>query len=320
MNRSLIIPLGLALAIASSATVAQKYPERPVRFVIPQAAGGSMDTNSRVLAEPLGRELGQNIVIDNRGGANGIIGGEAVARATPDGHTALYTSNSIINNQLIRARPPFDVLRDFVPITLVGKLPGYLVMVNNQVPVKTLGDLIEHSKKASEPVRYGSGGIGNSQHLLGTLINAKTGTRFEHVPYKGLPITPLLSNEIQLLFAAPTTMMAHIKSGRLKALAITSAKRWNGLPDVPATAEFIPGFAYEVAWHGMFAPAGTPAAIVNRLQQEVAKALRLPHITRHFENGGYIVVGSTPAEFRRYLADDLKNVREHMRLAGLKPE
>jgi tripartite-type tricarboxylate transporter receptor subunit TctC len=279
-----------------------------------------MDTNGRALADILSRELGQNIVIDNRGGANGIIAGETVAHALPDGYTFLYTSNSIINNQLVKAKPPFDVLRDFEPVTDVAKMPGYLVLVNAQVPVQTFKELIELSKTAREPLRYGSGGIGNSQHLLGELINARTGTKFVHIPYKGLPITPLLANEIQVAFAAPTTVMQHIKAGRLRALAVTSPKRWSGLPDVPTTAEIIPGFVYEAAWHGIFAPAKTPRAIVLRMQSEVAKAIRVPKLRELLEAGGYVPLADTPEEFRRFLEGELKASREYMRIANVKPE
>jgi tripartite-type tricarboxylate transporter receptor subunit TctC len=289
-------------------------------MVVPQAAGGSMDTNGRALADILSREFGQNIVIDNRGGANGIIAGETVAHAVPDGYTFLYSSNSIINNQLVKAKPPFDVLRDFEPVTNVAKMPGYLVLVNAQVPVQTFKELIDLSKNSREPLRYGSGGIGNSQHLLGELINARTGTKFVHIPYKGLPITPLLANEIQVAFAAPTTVVQHIKAGRLRALAVTSTKRWSGLPDVPTTAEVVPGFIYEAAWHGIFAPAKTPRALLLRWQAEVAKAIRVPKMRELLENGGYVPVGDMPEEFRKFLEGELKQSREYMRIAKVVPE
>jgi tripartite-type tricarboxylate transporter receptor subunit TctC len=199
-------------------------------------------------------------------------------------------------------------------------MPGYLVLVNAQVPAQTFKELIELSKNSREPLRYGSGGIGNSQHLLGELINARTGTKFVHIPYKGLPITPLLANEIQVAFAAPTTVMPHIKAGRLRALAVTSPKRWSGLPDVPATSEVIPGFVYEAAWHGIFAPARTSRAIIMRMQSEVAKAIRVPKLRELLEAGGYVPLADTPEEFRRFLEGELKASREYMRIANVKPE
>ena len=320
MNIRILTALGLCACIATAGAAEQKYPDRPIRMVVPQAAGGSMDTNGRALADILSREFGQNIVIDNRGGANGIIAGETVAHAVPDGYTFLYSSNSIINNQLVKAKPPFDVLRDFEPVTNVAKMPGYLVLVNAQVPVQTFKELIDLSKNSREPLRYGSGGIGNSQHLLGELINARTGTKFVHIPYKGLPITPLLANEIQVAFAAPTTVVQHIKAGRLRALAVTSTKRWSGLPDVPTTAEVVPGFIYEAAWHGIFAPARTPRALVLRMQSEVAKAIRVPKLRELLETGGYVPLADTPEEFRRFLEGELKASREYMLIANVKPE
>ena len=320
MNIRILTALGLCACIAAAGAAEQKYPDRPIRMVVPQAAGGSMDTNGRALADILSREFGQNIVIDNRGGANGIIAGETVAHAVPDGYTFLYSSNSIINNQLVKAKPPFDVLRDFEPVTNVAKMPGYLVLVNAQVPVQTFKELIDLSKNSREPLRYGSGGIGNSQHLLGELINARTGTKFVHIPYKGLPITPLLANEIQVAFAAPTTVLQHIKGGRLRALAITSPKRWSGMPDLPTTSEIIPGFVYEAAWHGIFAPAKTPRALLLRWQAEVAKAIRVPKMRELLENGGYVPVGDMPEEFRKFLEGELKQGREYMRIAKVVPE
>ena len=299
----------------------QSYPVRPIRVVVPQPAGGSMDSNARALGEQLARVFGQNIVIDNRGGANGIIAGEMVAKAAPDGYTVLYTSNSFINNQLVQAKPPFDILRDFAPITNVANLPGYLILVNAQVPARSMKELIDLSK-GTKGMRFGSGGIGNSQHLLGELINARAGTQLMHVPYKGFApmITALLGNEVQVAFGAPTTVIQHIKSGRLRVLAITSAKRWPGMPDVPTTAETLPGFVYEAAWHGMFAPAATPKTIIARLHTEVANAMRIPGVREHFENGGYVPLANTPDEFRRFLAAELKNVREYMRIANIEAQ
>lgn len=314
-----LIALGLVL---NAAAWAQPFPQRPIRVVVPQPAGGSMDANARALAIHLEPAFGQNLVIDNRGGANGIIAGELVARAAPDGHTILYTSNSFINNQLAQKQLPFHVIRDFAPVTLVGTLPGYLVLVNAQVPAKSLKELIELSKVPGSNIKFGSGGIGNSQHLLGEYLNARSGSKLVHVPYKGLAplITGVLSNEIQVGFAAPTVVMQHIKSGRLRALGYSAAKRWAGMPDVPAMSEVIPGFVYEAAWHGVFAPAATPAAIVSRLQTEIAKAIQQPKMRDFLESGGYVPAGITPQEFRRFLEKDLKTLAELFRVANIKPE
>jgi tripartite-type tricarboxylate transporter receptor subunit TctC len=320
--RPCALALGCLLALTAGMASAQAYPNRPIRMVVPQPPGGSQDTNARALSEHLSKLLGQNIVIENRGGANGIIAGETVAKALPDGHTMLYTSNSFANNQLVYRKLPFDVMRDFAPITDVAKLPGYLILVNTQVPVRTLKELIELSKTASPPLRYGSGGIGNSQHLLGEIFNNRSDAKLMHVPYKGLPliITAVLGNEVQVSFAAPTTVIQHVKAGRLKVLAYTGAKRWAVMPEVPTVSETVPGFVFEAAWHGMFAPAGTPAAIVARIQSEVAKAAQVPRLREFYEAGGYVMVADTPAEFRAFLKRYFSDTTEHMRIAKVQPE
>lgn len=322
MRASVLAAIVLAGVTVNAWAQPEKYPVRPVRVVVPQPAGGSMDANARALALHMEPAFGQNLVIDNRGGANGIIAGELVARAAADGHTVLYTSNSFINNQLVQKALPFDVLRDFAPVTLVGTLPGYLTLVNAQVPVKSLKELIELSKAPGANIKFGSGGVGNSQHLLGEFLNVKSGARLIHVPYKGLAplITGVLANEIQVGFAPPITMLQHVKSGRLKPLGYSGAKRWAGMPDVPAMGEVIPGFVFEAAWHGVFAPAATPAAVVSRLQAVIARAIQTPKMREFLESGGYMPVASSPAEFRVFLHNDLKNLTELFRLANIKVE
>jgi tripartite-type tricarboxylate transporter receptor subunit TctC len=317
-----LVIVGLAAAVfATAACAADKYPSRPIRIIVPQPAGGTMDTNGRALAEHLSRAWGQSIVIDNRAGANGIIAAETVAKAAPDGYTLMYTSNSLINNELVQKKPTYHVLTDLAPITNVASLPGYLVLVNPQVPAKSMKELIEVAKSAT-PVRFGSGGIGNSQHLLGELINARAGTKMIHVPYRGFApmITAMLGNEVQVAFGAPTTVIQHIKSARARVLAITGAKRWSGMPDVPTVGETIPGFAFEAAWHGMFAPGKTPPALVMRIRDDVVNAIKIPKMREFLEAGGYVPVGDTPAEYRKFLEADLKRIAEYMRIAKVEPE
>jgi tripartite-type tricarboxylate transporter receptor subunit TctC len=196
-------------------------------MVVPQPAGGTQDTIMRALGEQLSRQMGQQVVVDNRGGANGIIAGELVAKAAPDGYTMIYTSNSFANNQVVHDKLPFHVMRDFAPVTMVVKAQGYLVVTNAQVPAQTLTELIELTKTSRTPVHYGTGGVGNSQHLLGELINVRGGAKLVHIPYKGFApaIASLLGNEIQVAFASPTTVVQHIKSGRMRALATSGGKR-----------------------------------------------------------------------------------------------
>jgi tripartite-type tricarboxylate transporter receptor subunit TctC len=310
------------LVLCAGAVHAQNYPVRPIRMVVPQPAGGTMDTVMRALGEQLSRQMGQQFVIDNRGGANGLIAGELVAKSAPDGYTMIYTSNSLANNQLVMEKPPFDMLRDYAPVTLVVRSGGYNVVIHPQVPAQTFKELLELSRSGRAQIHYGSGGVGNSQHLLGELINKRAGAKFVHVPYKGLApvITAVISNEIQLAFASALTVVQHIKGGRLRALATSGAKRWQGLPDVPTLSEAgMPGFVYDPAWHAMFAPAATPRVIVERMHAEVVKALTSPRMRETMELGGHTPIGSTPSEFRQFLEGYLKEMALLAKETGVKP-
>lgn len=318
MLRFLIV---FALVATSWPAWSETYPSRPVRLLIPQPPGGTMDTLARATTNQMAESFGQNVVIDNRSGANGIIAGETLARAAPDGYTLLYTSASLANNQLVLKKPPFDVLKDFAPVTLANTLPGYLIIVSTQTPAKSVKDLVELSKTAR--VHFGSSGTGNSQHLLGELINARTGARMVHVPYKGfaLIVNAVIGNEIQVVFGSPTTVLAHIKAGRLRAIAYTGEKRLAALPDLPTVSESgIPGMVYEASWHGIFAPAATPRPVVLRFQSEVAKAMKSPRLNQYITDAGHAPIGGTPEEFRAFLVRYLKDTAEQLRIAGVKPE
>ena len=321
MKHAIAFALVLLAGIAASPSWSQPYPARPVRLMIPQPPGGTMDTLARATTHQMQESFGQNIVIDNRSGANGIIAGETLARAAPDGYTLLYTSASLANNQLVIRKPPFDVLKDFAPVTLANTLPGYLIVVNAQSPAKSVKDLVELSKTTR--VHFGSSGTGNSQHLLGELINARTGARMIHVPYKGfaLIVNAVLGNEIQVVFGSPTTVVAHIKAGRMRAVAYTGAQRYAGLPDVPTVSESaIPGFVYEASWHGIFAPAATPMAVIARFQGEIARAIQAPKMRETLEAGGHVPIGSTPSQFRKFLDQYFKETAEQFRLAKVEPQ
>jgi tripartite-type tricarboxylate transporter receptor subunit TctC len=241
-----------------------------------------------------------------------------LANAPPDGYTLLFTSSSLIYNQVINKKTPFNALRDFAPITQMAQTFGYLVLVNPQVAANSLHELVELSKK--QPVNFGSGGIGNSQHFLGELINMRSGARLAHVPYKGLAplIAAVMSNEVQVGFATPLTVLQHIKSGRLRALAYTGEKRWSDMPELPTMAEAgVPDCVFQPGGHGIYAPAATPAAIINRIQQGVVRALKTPKMIAHLNYGGYVAIGSTPAEFRRYVEADLKRIAEIAAIAKI---
>ncbi len=310
--------LASALLCAVGMASAQNFPNRPIRMIIPQPAGGTMDSNARALSDPLARELGQNIVIDNRSGANGIIAGEMLAKAPADGHTLLFTSSSLIYNQVINKKTPFNALVDFVPITQMAQTFGYLVLVNPQTGVSTIKELVELSKKRQ--VAFGSGGIGNSQHFLGELINIRSGAKLVHVPYKGLAplLSAVMSNEIQVGLATPLTVIQHVKAGRLKPLAYTGDKRWPGMPELPTMADAgVANCVFEPGGHGIYAPAKTPTAFVNQIHAAVVQSLKSPKLLEYLSHGGYVTVGSTPADFRRYLEADLNRISDIARLAKI---
>jgi tripartite-type tricarboxylate transporter receptor subunit TctC len=292
-------------------------------MLLPQPPGGTMETNARALAEQIVPALGQQIVLDARGGANGIIAGAMLAKAQPDGYTLLYTSGSLLYNEIAHKEVPFVAARDFAPVTMVARSTGYLVLVNAQLPAKSLKDLVELSKRPGTQLHYGSSGYGNSQHFVGELFKLATGARLTNVPYKGFGplIVALIGNEIQLAFGAPTTTLAHVKQGRLRALAYTGAQRWSGLPELPTVAESgCPDCAFEPAGHAIFAPAGTPREIVLRIQREVAKAVHGPKLEKFFEVGGYLPVGSTPEELKRLVDEDMTKMRAIARRANITPQ
>ncbi|MGQ0522844.1 MAG: tripartite tricarboxylate transporter substrate binding protein [Betaproteobacteria bacterium] len=309
----------LAMAAATGA-IAQNYPNRPVRLVVPFPPGGNVDVFSRVLFREVEKELGTNIVIDNRGGANGIIGADVVAKATPDGYTILNTSFAFAVNPAILKKMPFDILKDFEPITNVATGLGYLMVVNSNVPVKSVKELIALSKK--QPLRYSTAGVGNGQHLAGELFNQKAGVEMLHVPYKGggPAVAAVISGEVQVHYPAGSVGVPHHKAGRLRAIAFTGAKRLSSLPDIPTIGETVPGYVADAGWHGMFAPAKTPAPIVKRIQEAVHKALQHPAVHKHFVDNGYEPQGDPPGEWARQFRADVKRFAQIARLAKIEPQ
>jgi len=325
MMRRYLLAAAVALATLAAAGVphAQNYPTRPVRVVIPFPPGGNVDVFGRVLWPQVEKELGQTVVIDNRGGANGILGSHIVANATPDGYTLLNVSFSFAVNPSIVKKMPFDVVKDFAPVTDVALGTGYLMVAHLKFPANTVKELIALAKQQPGTIRYSSAGVANGQHLAGELFAAKAGIDLLHVPYKGggPAVIAVIGGEVQLHFPAPAVGIPHVKAGRLKGLGFTGAKRLTALPDVPTVAEAaIPGFLADAGWHGVFAPAKTPPAIVKKVQEAVRKALQVPHVRDHFVNNGYDPQGHTPAEWAKLFQADLKRYAEITRIAKIEPQ
>src|SRR5918998_4289900 len=257
-----ILPLALTLTMAVVAH-AQGYPSRPIRYIVPQAPGGSSDTLARVITQRAAEGLGQQRVVDNRPGATGIIGAEVVARANPDGHTLLQVATSHATNPAMQAKLPYDTLRDFAPISLLSQQPN-IWLAHPSVPVRNVKELIAYVKARPGQVNFASSGTGGSQHLAGELLKSMTGIDMTHVPYKGSPpaLVDVLAGRVPLMSSTMPPALPHLKTGKVRAIAVTSAKRSPALPEVPTVAESgVPGYE-AIAWQGLVARAGTPRPVI----------------------------------------------------------
>lgn len=300
---------------------AQQYPSKPIRFVSPFAPGGGNDVISRTVAAKLSENVKQQVIVDNRAGANGIVGTEIAARAAPDGYTiVLIPSGHTVNASLYR-KLPFDAIKDFTPITLVGSSPLVLV-VHPSLPVKTVKELVYFVQARPDQVPFSSAGIGSSGHLAGALFDTLTGTRLVHVPYKGnsLALTDLIGGQVVLNFATSASVMAHVKAGRLRALATTGASRSPSLPDLPTIAES--GVKdYETGlWYAFVGPAGIPKEIVQRLNAELVAAIKSPEVHKRLVSVGVDPSPGTPDELAKLMVSDLKRWAGVIARIGLKPQ
>ena len=298
---ALLLALGWAANLS-----AQNYPERPIRLIIPLSAGGSADIVARHLAQKLGEKLGQQLVIDNRPGAGSIIGTEIVARAPRDGYTLLLAGSSFTSTPSIHRKLPYDPLKDFAPITMPATAPGLLV-VHPALPVRTVSDLVGLARAKPGQINFGSPGNGTAPHFAGALFNMLAKIDMVHVPYKGaaMVITDLMGGQVQVSFASMPSAITQVRQQRLRGVAVTGAKRSAALPELPTVAESgLPGFE-SGSWQGLFAPAGTPAAIIGRLHREVVSVVHLPEIVAQLAKDGSEPLGNTPEAFSKHLASEL---------------
>lgn len=305
-RRQMLAALALGVAPCTLPASAQgaKWPDKPIRLIVPFAAGVSPDVVSRIIAEPLARVLGQPIVVDNRAGAAGIIGAEAAARSPGDGYTLFMTVNSIMGiNPSVYARLPYDPIKDFLPVTQVARVPYVLIAGNNQ-PHKSLKDLLAHARDKPGTIDYGSLGVGSGPHLVMEMMNNMAGVKMVHIPYKGSPLPDVMAGQVPLAFEPATTAIPLVKMGRVRALAITSARRNAALPEVPTVAEVLPGYEGD-GWQGFYMPAGTPKDIVARMNAEIAKILKQADVQQKLVELGLQPVGNSIDEFERISRGEL---------------
>ena len=310
----------LGTALLAGHACGQAYPVKPIRLVVPQPPGGGNDTIARLISQKLSAALKQQFTVDNRAGAGGLIGADIVAKAAPDGYTLLLANVAgmvIVPN--IQKSMPYDALKDFAPVSLIASAP-LLVVVHPSLPATSIKQLIALGKAKPGQINYASNGVGTSTHLATEMFKTMTKTDFVHIPYKGLggAITDLLSGQVQLMFSSAVAMMPHVQSGRLRAIAMTGARRSAAIPHIPTVAEAgVPDYE-SGSWYGISAPAGTPRAIIDLLNQEIVAAVRAPDITDKLVAEAVIPVGSSPAEFSTHIHKEFARIGQVIKSSGAK--
>ena len=311
---------GAALALCALPAHAQTYPAKPIRIVVPLAAGGPGDVLARAVGQKLAENVGQPVIIDNRVGANTNIGNEAVAKSAPDGYTLLMSASTLTINPSLYAKLPYDAIASFAPVTLVATTPLVLV-VHPSLPAKSVKDLIALAKAKPAQLHYGSAGSGSVLHLAGEMLNSMAHIKIVHVPYKGVTnaFSDLLGGQISLMFPGAPIALPQVQAGKLRALAVTGDKRSAAAPELPTVADAagLPGYEVSV-WYGVLAPAGTPPAVVTRLHAEIVKIMKLPDITARWATLGAEPLSNTPDQFAAFLKSDLVKWTKVVRDSGAK--
>jgi tripartite-type tricarboxylate transporter receptor subunit TctC len=307
-----------ACADSAAPVHAQAFPTRPIRIVVANAPGSSPDFIARAIARPAEAYLGQNVIVDNRAGANGIIAAVIVAKAAADGYTVLHTPPAFLISPLIYRKLQYDVHRDFVPVTTIATGVGFLMLVHPSLRAHTIKEFVALAKQKS--LAYGSPPPGNTTHLAMELFKVRAGVDLRHIAYKGGADTynALLGGEIQVTFSPPTAALSHVQPGRMRALGFSGSKRFGRLPEVPLISEAgAPDFVVDFTWNAWFAPAKTPPAVVNKLQAAVREALKAPRILEFLDAAAFYPVGSTPAVFREFVDAEMKRYAQIVRDAKI---
>jgi tripartite-type tricarboxylate transporter receptor subunit TctC len=311
----------LCCALAAPLASAQQYPSRPIRIIVPQSPGASTDITARLVAQGLNEALRQPVIVDNRPGSSGIAGTEMVARAAPDGYTLMVVASSFSINPALDRKLPYDSIRDFTTVTQLSKFPNMLV-AHPSTPVKTLQDVIALARAKPGQVTYASAGVATGTHMTAELLRYMTKIDLLHVPYKGggPALTAAMGGQTQLLIGTSVGLLPHARGGKLRPIAVTSAKRSAAAPEIPTFAESgVPGYEHE-PWNGMFGPAGIPKAVLAKINAEVVRVLNSPEARKVLEGDGADVVGSTPEQFGAVLKAEIAKWTKVARAAGIKAE
>jgi tripartite-type tricarboxylate transporter receptor subunit TctC len=308
----------LALLLVALPAQAQDWPTRPIRLLTPAAPGGTTDLLARLFGAKLSEALGQQVIVDNRASASGVVAGDMTAKAAPDGYTLLLAYHQHTVNAAMNATLPYHPVNDFTPITQLTAA-GFLLVVNPAAPANDLRQFIDWTKRASTPLNFGSAGLGTGGHLAGELYKQMTGVKAQHIPYKGTgpSLVDLIGGRYDFSFAGLQGAQPQVRAGKLRAIAVSTPKRLAAMPEVPAVAEALPGFDV-VGWYGVIGPAGMPAPLVKRLHAELTRALTLPDVRERIALDGAEPVGSAPAQFRDFMAADLVKWAKLVKESGAK--
>jgi len=316
----IVISAALASLVAGQSVMAQNYPSRPIRIIALSSPGSGPDIVGRLIGSRLTEAWGQQAIVDPRPAATGIVGAEIASKAAPDGHTVVIVTSQAVIVSVMYEKLPFNLIRDFAPITMVASTP-FILAVHPAVPAASIQELVALARSKPGSLRYGSGGSGSPPHLSAEIFKSMTGTDLLHVPYKG--ITPAMidavAGQVQMLISVIPAVLPTIRSGRLRALGVTSAKRTALVPDVPTIAETVPGYEF-IGWYSLFAPANTPSGIINKLNAEIVKSLNAPEFRERFTALGAEPATSTPQALAAYLREQTEKMRKAVRDSGARPD